>query len=68
MAKSADEWIESFQIFKKYGDNEGLAGASHDEVFAGPSDISVISKEDRARLQELGWNESEYDCGFQTFV
>lgn len=68
MPRNADQWIESFQIFKKYGDNQGLAHAAHDEVFAGPGDTSVISVEDKQRLEELGWNESQYGEGYQAFV
>jgi len=68
MPYSPDEWIESFQIFKKYGATQGLAAASHDEVFAGPDDINIISAEDRERLEKLGWNESTYGSGYQTFV
>lgn len=67
MPRSTDEWIESFEIFKKYEANDGLAGAEHDEVFAGP-DPEVVSVEDTKRLEELGWNESEYGGGFQAFV
>lgn len=68
MPRNADQWIESFQIFKKYGDNQGLAHADHDEVFAGPADTSVISAEDKQRLEELGWSESQYGEGYQAFV
>jgi hypothetical protein len=66
MPRSADEWIESFEIFKKYEANDGLGAAGHDEVFAGP-DPELVSSEDRTRLEQLGWNESEYG-GFQAFV
>lgn len=62
-----DEWIESFEIFKKYGVESGLTGATHDEVFAGPGDTSSLAETDIARLKELGWHKSEYG-GFQTFV
>ena len=66
MPRSTDEWIESFEIFKKYKDEEGLSAANHDEVFGGPNP-EVVSTEDIKRLNELGWNESDYS-GFQAFV
>jgi hypothetical protein len=67
MPRSTDEWIESFEIFKKYGDTDGLSAAEHDEVYAGP-DSNVVSSDDLKRLDELGWRESEYGEGFHTFV
>lgn len=67
MPRSADEWIESFEIFKKYEATGGLEAAKHDEVFAGPNP-NVISSEDLVRLEKLGWNESEYGEGFQAFI
>jgi len=54
MPRKPSEWIESFQIFEKYGCPEGLIAAEHDEVYAGP-DPELIAPEDRARLEELGW-------------
>lgn len=68
MPRKSSEWIESFQIFEKYGCTDGIAAAEHDEVFAGPDDISIISDEDRVRLEALGWNESAYGSGYQTFI
>jgi hypothetical protein len=67
MPRSTDEWIESFEIFKKYNATGGLEAAEHDEVFAGPNP-NVVSSEDLVRLEQLGWNESEYGEGFQAFV
>lgn len=67
MPRSADEWIESFEIFKKYEATGGLEAVEHDEVYAGP-DPKVVSPEDLKRLDELGWHESEYGEGFHAFV
>lgn len=56
------EWIESLQIFAKY-DSRGLNGypatrARHKELsFGCPKD--VLSSEDKARLEELGWSDYE---------
>lgn len=67
MPIKADDWIESFEIFKKYPDGEtSIIGAEHDLVYAGPSP-AVVSPEDWARLEKLGWNPSDFDC-FQAGV
>lgn len=58
-------WIESFQIFAKYGDWQEVA-AEHDIVYAGPNPAEMKS-DDIARLTELGWLESEYGC-WERFV
>lgn len=61
------KWIEAFQIFAKY-DPEGTdVAAEHDEMWAGP-DPSVVSPEDKARLEELGWRDYEDGNGFHAFV
>ena len=55
-------WAEAFTIFAKYaeGDIDGVC-AEHDEVYAGPSP-SVVSDEDKRRLEALGWRENRNDC------
>lgn len=57
MVRSSKQWIESFEIFEKYGYNEGLI-AEHDEVWAGPNP-EIVSQEDTARLVALGWEVSD---------
>lgn len=48
-------WAESFGIFAKYQpDTYADIAAEHDEFWAGPN-ASMVSAEDRKRLEELGW-------------
>lgn len=63
------EWIESINIFASYADggtdSSFEISAEHDELYAGP-DPETVSEEDKKRLDELGWFES--DGCFQRFV
>lgn len=61
-------WVEAFQIFAKYiPEGEWLdVAAEHDEIFAGPNP-EVVTPEDKARLEELGWGDYE-DSSFKRFV
>lgn len=62
-----DEIIEGLTIFKKYETNNKVSfSAQHDEIFAGPPSYE-ITDEDTEKLNEIGWNESEYG-GFRKFV
>lgn len=50
------EVIEGLQILAKYSeDDEHQIAAEHDELYAGPDDPSVVTEDDRGRLNELGW-------------
>lgn len=60
MPRTSKEWIESFQIFEKYEATDGLIGAAHDEVWAGPDPVKV-SAEDVERLEKLGWEPWDTD-------
>jgi hypothetical protein len=62
------EWSESFTIFAKYSDGSNdHTAAEHDEVFSGP-DPDVVSREDVARLEALGWRaDAKLGC-FCRFV
>lgn len=46
-----DKVIAGLQILRKYGDN---FCAEHDQIWAGGDD-NVVTAEDAARLEELGW-------------
>lgn len=59
------KFIEALTIFQKYDHWQNLS-AEHDEVYAGPSP-EVVSAEDLARLEELGWHEHDGSC-FMRFV
>lgn len=63
-------YAEAFLIMSKYGGSETGYGltAEHDEMWAGPADTSVVSADDLARLQELGWTPDEEYGGFHRFV
>lgn len=66
-----NEFIEGIRIFQKYGPseaglNEGF-GAEHEIIYVG-TEPSVVSDEDKQRLDALGFHEcSEFECwGFFT--
>jgi hypothetical protein len=51
--------IAGLQILAKYSDS---VDAQHDVIYAGPGDSSVISREDAAELERIGWHyESDVD-------
>lgn len=59
-----ESWAEAFTIFARYLPNEDWSqvAAEHDIIYAGPSP-SVVSAEDTARLEVLGWSvEHDYEC------
>lgn len=66
--RSYAAWAEAFTIFERYLPNEKWAqvAGEHDVVYAGPNP-ETVSDEDRARLDQLGWIPSEFDC-FQKFT
>lgn len=63
-------YAEAFLIFAKYAGSVKWQNfsAEHDEVWSGPEDASVVSAEDLARLEELGWYVDEEYGGFRAFV
>ena len=63
---SYEKLIKALEIFNKYDHPGKYVSAEHDELFAGP-EASVVSPEDLATLDELGWRPSEYG-GFQSFT
>lgn len=50
------DYTEAFRIFGKYENTGAFLRAEHDELWAGPDPKSVTT-EDKARLEELGWND-----------
>lgn len=59
-----NDFIESLNIFKNYMKDKESAPfhCEHDIMyFCGIKDPSIISKEDRERLEVLGWNFYECD-------
>jgi hypothetical protein len=62
-----DGMIESLTIFRKYvtsGEEAFPMNPMHDQLYAGP-EPELVSAEDIARLQELGWFvEEESFCIF----
>ena len=58
----AKKVVEGLNILMKTGLNVEV-DAQHDKLFAGPGIDGEISKEDRTKLEELGWHFSvEFDC------
>lgn len=56
-------WVEAFSILAKYEpDTHASVVTEHEEIWIG-HDI-VVSDEDKARLEELGWS---YDDDLQCF-
>ena len=58
--------IEALQIFLKYGNPAYPTNCSHDELYVNINPDKV-SKEDRMRLDELGFFVSEELDGFSSF-
>ena len=62
MAKFSDI-IEGLIIFQKcLPPGAHLGGADHDIIYAAPED-TVVSEEDKKKLEELNWNCGEDDGG-----
>lgn len=60
------DWVAAFTIFAKYAPIDEF-GVEHDVIYAGP-DPELVSDEDKATLEILGWSvEEQYDC-FYHFV
>ena len=56
-----EEITQAFAIFTRYEHEHGV-DAQHDIIYAGP-DPDVMSPEDRAAVEALGWHpEEEYEC------
>lgn len=60
------EFAEGLTIFARYEEGDDYLTPSHDVIHAGP-DPSVISAEDLARLEELGWNRDDNRGCFYKF-
>jgi len=61
-----DALIEAFEIFKKYDNPKWPLNCQHDELFVAVSPLKV-NKEDKQRLEELGFNEDKGLDGFKSF-
>lgn len=57
--------IEALQIFAKYTEARCPTNCSHDELHV-DVDPSIVTSEDMARLDELGFFPNEYD-GFSSY-
>lgn len=66
---SVNTIIEGLQILKKYSEDIDIA-AEHDVFYAGfDNDIETVSKEDKEKLDNLGWwKDEENGAGFGIFV
>lgn len=58
--------IESLQILSKYAEPEYPTNCEHEELFI---DVNpeLVSKEDKSRLEELGFNVSHEHEGFTSY-
>jgi hypothetical protein len=62
-------YAEVFAIFAKYDKPDDWANVApyHDEIYAGP-DLKLVSKEDKKRIKELGWDvDRDSDCFHKSF-
>lgn len=59
--------IEALQIFLKYGDPEYPTNCSHDELTICGIDPAMVSDEDKAKLDSLGFFVDESDESFKSF-
>lgn len=57
---------EGIEILDKYAEDDSHKHvyAQHEKIWAGPADAEVVSAEDKARLEELGWfvDEESWCC------
>lgn len=53
--------VEAFTIFLKYGDNRYPTHCEHDVLLVFPHNIDQITDEDKARLEELGFDFGEHE-------
>lgn len=62
------ELIEALNIFAKYTDAAYPFHCEHDVLYVPVVDYDEVSDEDKARLEELGFEENtESDQGFMSF-
>jgi hypothetical protein len=59
--------IEALTIFLKYGNPRNPTHCEHDVLSIMEIDPNVVTADDRARLDELGFFVSEGDGCFQSF-
>jgi len=60
-----EQIVRGINILSKYPDCD--MAAEHDEIWFGPNDPDVVSEEDKAELETLGWYV--YDgMGWKRFV
>lgn len=59
--------IEALQIFLKYADSYNPTHCEHDTLLICDIEPSHVSKEDKERLDELGFFVSEEHSGFISF-
>lgn len=65
-APMLSELIEALQIFLKYGDAEWPTHCEHDELWiTNGVEAENITREDRARLEKLGF---EYDESYKSYA
>jgi hypothetical protein len=64
---SITELIEAFTIFKKYDDVSYPTSCDHDVLYVCGISPSIVSEEDIARLDELGFIASHDDDNFYSY-
>lgn len=58
---TAQKIINGLLILNSYPGMEMTA--HHDEIMAGPTDVSLVNEEDKAKLAALGFTyNDDYDC------
>lgn len=58
-------WIEALTIFAKYNSGYAEFSSEHDQLYGGVNP-ELVSAEDIARLDELGWHvEEHYECFYK---
>ena len=59
--------IEALQIFLKYGDPDYPTHCEHDQLFICGIEASKVSKEDKKKLNDLGFIVDKENDGFYSF-
>ena len=62
-----DDLIEALQIFRKYGNPDFPTHCEHDELTICGIDPEDVSKEDKKKLNKLGFFQEDSDGCFKSF-
>jgi hypothetical protein len=68
MGKQTQRVAEGLMILTGYDSAGSGVCAEHDQLWAGPDDADVVSADDRAALERLGWHVDSRACRWSFYV